>query len=208
MAAQRRSCCGWQSDDQIQGAVRHRLEADFVGPRSFAGQTVQLEFTNWNRHDNKFNTWSFVDDIRLMEWPLYRTYLSVASEVRTAAGQPDSPAQGRRKQSQPPSWAMRSPIQMTKGDRLPSAGPGKIIPGPKPAAGAEETRPGTGQPSEAAPTGPVSPRVQPRGTTSSARVASPRRRQTSPMPPRRCITRAWRPINTATGNWHWIASPA
>ena len=47
---------------------------------------------------------------------------------------------------------------MTKGDRAPSAGPGKIIPGPKPAAGAEETRPGAGQPSEAAQPGPVSPR--------------------------------------------------
>ena len=32
----------------------------------FAGQTVQLKFSNWNRHDNKFNTWSYVDDIRLV----------------------------------------------------------------------------------------------------------------------------------------------
>ena len=43
----------------------------------FAGQTVQLKFSNWNRHDNKFNTWSYVDDVRLMEWPLYGTYLSL-----------------------------------------------------------------------------------------------------------------------------------
>ena len=39
---------------------------------------------------------------------------------------------------------------------MPSAGPGKIIPGPKPAAGAEEPKPGTGQTSEAAQSGSVS----------------------------------------------------
>ena len=37
----------------------------------FAGQTVQLVFSNYNRHDNLFNTWSYVDDVRLLEWPLY-----------------------------------------------------------------------------------------------------------------------------------------
>ncbi len=42
----------------------------------FAGQTVQLKFANWNRHDNKFNTWTYMDDVRLIEWPLYGTYLS------------------------------------------------------------------------------------------------------------------------------------
>jgi tetratricopeptide (TPR) repeat protein len=54
---------------------------------------------------------------------------------------------------------MRLPRQMTKGDRLPSAGPGKIIPGPKPAAGAEESRSGTGQTSEAAQNGSALPRM-------------------------------------------------
>ncbi len=44
----------------------------------YAGLTVKLKFANWNRHDNKFNTWSYVDDIRLMNWPLYSTYLSLA----------------------------------------------------------------------------------------------------------------------------------
>ncbi len=43
----------------------------------YAGRTVQLKFANWNRHDNKFNTWSYVDDIRLMNWPLYSTYTSL-----------------------------------------------------------------------------------------------------------------------------------
>ena len=46
--------------------------------RPYAGRTVQLKFANWNRHDNKFNTWSYVDDIRLLNWPLYSTYLSLA----------------------------------------------------------------------------------------------------------------------------------
>ena len=54
----------------------------------FAGQTVQLQFSNWNRHDNKFNTWSYVDDVRLMDWPLYGAYLSMlmgGSGVGTAS---------------------------------------------------------------------------------------------------------------------------
>ena len=44
---------------------------------------------------------------------------------------------------------------------MPSAGPGKIIPGPKPAAGAEESRPGTGQPPETAQSGSISSRAPP-----------------------------------------------
>jgi tetratricopeptide (TPR) repeat protein len=48
---------------------------------------------------------------------------------------------------------------MTKGDRLPSAGPGKIIPGPKPAAGADESKPGVGQTPGTGQTDPATPRA-------------------------------------------------
>ncbi len=43
----------------------------------YAGQTVQLVFSNHNRHDNLFNTWSYLDDVQVRDWPFsYRTYLS------------------------------------------------------------------------------------------------------------------------------------
>ena len=48
---------------------------------------------------------------------------------------------------------------MTQGDRLPSAGPGKIIPGPKPAAGAEDSKPGAGQSPGSGQTDPAPPRA-------------------------------------------------
>jgi hypothetical protein len=34
---------------------------------SFAGQSVQLVFANYNRNDNRYNTWSFVDDVQVRE---------------------------------------------------------------------------------------------------------------------------------------------
>lgn len=47
-----------------------------VDLRPYAGQTVHLAFSNWNRVDNLYNTWSYVDDIRVLNWPLYNSYLS------------------------------------------------------------------------------------------------------------------------------------
>ena len=45
-----------------------------LGP--YAGQTVQLAFANHNREDNLFNTWSFVDNIQVQDWPYnQRVYL-------------------------------------------------------------------------------------------------------------------------------------
>lgn len=42
----------------------------------YAGQTVQLVFANYNRHDNLFNTWSYLDDVQVREGPFsYRLYL-------------------------------------------------------------------------------------------------------------------------------------
>ncbi|PKO23437.1 MAG: hypothetical protein CVU38_04065 [Chloroflexi bacterium HGW-Chloroflexi-1] len=35
----------------------------------YAGRTVQLVFANYNREDNLFNTWSFVDGIQVQDWP-------------------------------------------------------------------------------------------------------------------------------------------
>jgi hypothetical protein len=64
--------------------------------RPYASQTVQLEFSNWNREDNLFNTWSFVDGIQVQDWPYNeRRYLPIItrSGSQTAAGQsvPESP---------------------------------------------------------------------------------------------------------------------
>jgi len=46
----------------------------FIDLTPFAGQTVQLTFANHNRYDNLFNTWSYVDDIRLQGWPYSYSY--------------------------------------------------------------------------------------------------------------------------------------
>ena len=43
--------------------------------RPYAGQTVQLVFANWNRVDNLFNTWSYLDDIQVLDGALYSVYL-------------------------------------------------------------------------------------------------------------------------------------
>ncbi len=37
--------------------------------RRYAGKTVQLIFANYNREDNLFNTWSYVDSIQVQDWP-------------------------------------------------------------------------------------------------------------------------------------------
>lgn len=50
----------------------------FIDLSPYAGQTVQLTFANYNRHDNLFNTWSYVDDIQVRDWPYsHRIYLPV-----------------------------------------------------------------------------------------------------------------------------------
>lgn len=52
----------------------------------YAGQTVQLAFANYNREDNLFNTWSFVDSIQVQDWPYNRrVYLPLALGVGGAA---------------------------------------------------------------------------------------------------------------------------
>ncbi len=53
----------------------------------YAGQTVQLVFSNHNRHDNLFNTWSYLDDVQVRDWPFsYRIYLShVVADTGTTA---------------------------------------------------------------------------------------------------------------------------
>lgn len=52
----------------------------------YAGQTVQLVFANHNRHDNLFNTWSYLDDVQVRDWPFsYRVYLSSVMGTGTIA---------------------------------------------------------------------------------------------------------------------------
>ncbi len=43
---------------------------------AFAGQTVQLVFANFNRHDNLFNTWSYLDHVQVRDGAMpYRQYM-------------------------------------------------------------------------------------------------------------------------------------
>jgi hypothetical protein len=72
-----------------------------IDVRAWAGQTVTLAFANHNRNDNLFNTWSYVDDIRVRECRL--SFLpSLAAPGTASAAAPavalpaeDAPA-GRR----------------------------------------------------------------------------------------------------------------
>ena len=51
----------------------------------YAGQTVQLVFANYNREDNLFNTWSFVDQVQVQDWPFNRQhFLPLMSRPRSA----------------------------------------------------------------------------------------------------------------------------
>lgn len=53
----------------------------------YAGQTVQLVFANHNRHDNLFNTWSYLDEVQVRDWPFsYRGYLPAIVGGGAASG--------------------------------------------------------------------------------------------------------------------------
>ncbi len=64
----------------------------------YAGQTVQLVFANHNRHDNLFNTWSYVDEVQVRDWPYsYVGYVPMsvgggAPASRAAGAVPAAPA--------------------------------------------------------------------------------------------------------------------
>ncbi len=61
----------------------------------FAGQTVQLTFANYNREDNLFNTWSFVDEIRVQDWPYnVQGYLPLVAGAGSAAAASDTVGAG------------------------------------------------------------------------------------------------------------------
>jgi hypothetical protein len=64
-----------------------------VDLRPYAGRTVQLSFANYNREDNLFNTWSFVDNVQVQDWPYSeRHYLPLFLSKIPARGQ--GPATG------------------------------------------------------------------------------------------------------------------
>lgn len=65
--------------------------------RPYAGQTLQLAFANENRIDLKYNTWSYVDDIRIVD--LRRTFVPFVFESGVRAAEADiepsvEPSQG------------------------------------------------------------------------------------------------------------------
>jgi hypothetical protein len=61
----------------------------------YAGRTLVLRFSNYNREDNLFNTWSFVDGIQVQDWPFSQLrYLPLARGAGVSASglsfEPDS----------------------------------------------------------------------------------------------------------------------
>ncbi|NLE75914.1 MAG: fibronectin type III domain-containing protein [Chloroflexi bacterium] len=56
--------------------------------RPYAGQTIVVELSSWNRNDNYFNTWTCVDDIQVMNISAGTLYLPLAGRGFTGgAGQ-------------------------------------------------------------------------------------------------------------------------
>lgn len=62
--------------------------------RPYAGQTLQFVFANENRIDNMFNTWSYVDDIRIVERSRIFAPLVGKSGAGAAAVATSEPVQG------------------------------------------------------------------------------------------------------------------
>ena len=59
----------------VDYAVRHdlgwrRFRYDLT---PYAGQTITLEFSNWNRWDNKYNTYTVLDDVRIVDMSITPT---------------------------------------------------------------------------------------------------------------------------------------
>jgi len=56
----------------------------------YAGQTVRLELSNYNRIDNRFNTWTDVYAVRLRDWPWQqRLYLPAVGAPGRGPVEPD-----------------------------------------------------------------------------------------------------------------------
>ena len=47
--------------------------------RTYAGHEITIQFANWNRNDNRFNTYSYMDDVRVMNWSAVSRHLPLAS---------------------------------------------------------------------------------------------------------------------------------
>jgi hypothetical protein len=66
----------------------------------FAGRTITIRLSSFNRWDNRFNTWTFVDDVQVRSWANGpRLYLPLmngdgASVLVQAQSAPDTPPQG------------------------------------------------------------------------------------------------------------------
>ena len=64
----------------------------------YAGQTIIIEFSNWNRWDNQYNTYTIVDDVRIVDPALTpRLFLPMVS-----GGGTPSPAREGRPEELPP----------------------------------------------------------------------------------------------------------
>jgi hypothetical protein len=46
--------------------------------RPYAGRSIVIAFANWNREDNRFNTYTYLDDVRVLNWPAARRFLPLA----------------------------------------------------------------------------------------------------------------------------------
>ncbi len=67
--------------------------------RPYAGRSITLEFANWNREDNRFNTYTYLDNVQVLNWPAARRFLPLAFVARRGAHQSLSPAPETRERA-------------------------------------------------------------------------------------------------------------
>jgi hypothetical protein len=53
--------------------------------RAYAGQTIQVELSNWNRHDHFFNTWTCVDDVRVVNGSAVKVFIPLGGRGYTGS---------------------------------------------------------------------------------------------------------------------------
>ena len=62
----------------------------------YAGQQIQVVLANYNRWDNRFNTWTYVDDVKVINAELtHKTFLPLAAGAASVAAASSSEESGR-----------------------------------------------------------------------------------------------------------------
>jgi len=94
-------CQGYNDESPQLAVISAERVVDLV---PYAGRMIVLEMSNNNRRDWLYNTWTYVDDVRIINQPLYvyRAYLPIITLDNTMTVLPGGPSvPGRRPNGSP-----------------------------------------------------------------------------------------------------------